>query len=105
MPQPDFGSKAIMNFNGQDVEVSADELEFVKTLGRGQYGQVDKFRFRGIEFQHGFEFAVKVSEWKREWLGNLVANLFVVVFSFGFLSFRRGNFAPSPSNWVWPETF
>lgn len=32
--------------NGQDVEVSADDLELLTELGRGAYGVVEKMRHR-----------------------------------------------------------
>ena len=53
---PEVDSTILMTINGVETVVSADDVEVVCTLGRGQYGQVDKVRHHAT----GFEFAVKV---------------------------------------------
>lgn len=55
-----------MTFDTRDTpyQVSAADLEQLGSLGRGQYGQVDRVRHK----ESGFEFAVKVCEfWSRRW--------------------------------------
>ncbi|OQV19409.1 Dual specificity mitogen-activated protein kinase kinase sek-1 [Hypsibius exemplaris] len=54
-PRPDLGSSAPMTFNGVTYDVSVDDLEILYSLGRGQYGHVDRVRHK----KSGFEFAVK----------------------------------------------
>ncbi|GAU97970.1 hypothetical protein RvY_09183 [Ramazzottius varieornatus] len=57
VPHPDLDSRAAMMFDTRDTpyQVSAADLEQLGSLGRGQYGQVDRVRHK----ESGFEFAVK----------------------------------------------
>lgn len=45
-PPRDLDSRTTITMNGQDVEVSADDLELLTELGRGAYGVVEKMRHR-----------------------------------------------------------
>lgn len=39
-------SRTTITMDGKEVEVSADDLEVLKELGRGAYGVVEKMRHR-----------------------------------------------------------
>lgn len=45
-PPRDLDSRTTITMDGQDVEVSADDLELIQELGRGAYGVVEKMRHR-----------------------------------------------------------
>lgn len=45
-PPRDLDSRTTITMDGKEVEVSADDLELLKELGRGAYGVVEKMRHR-----------------------------------------------------------
>ncbi|XP_055352481.1 serine/threonine-protein kinase 3-like [Paramacrobiotus metropolitanus] len=56
-PAPGIDTRATMKFeiDGPEYEVSSNDLDFVRSLGRGQYGSVDEYKHK----PSGFIFAVK----------------------------------------------